>query len=51
MKTGEVEIDVSDLKVLNRASPNLPMLPDAEASERTRLTYRYIDMRTERMQR
>ncbi|CAJ0588992.1 unnamed protein product [Cylicocyclus nassatus] len=51
MKTGEIEIDISKLTVLNRASANLPMLPDAETSERTRLTYRYIDLRTERMQR
>ncbi|KHJ77713.1 nucleic acid-binding domain protein [Oesophagostomum dentatum] len=51
MKTGEIEIDVSKLSVLNYASPHLPMLPDAETSEKTRLTYRYIDLRSDRMQR
>lgn len=51
MKTGEIEINVSKLTVLNYASPHPPMLPDAEASEKTRLTYRYIDLRTSRMQR
>ncbi|KAJ1352807.1 hypothetical protein KIN20_009229 [Parelaphostrongylus tenuis] len=51
MKTGEIEINVSKLTVLNHASPNLPMLPDSEASEKTRLTYRYIDLRSDRIQR
>ncbi|KAE9417415.1 hypothetical protein Angca_008521, partial [Angiostrongylus cantonensis] len=51
MKTGEVEINVSKLTVLNHASSNLPMLPDSKASEKTRLTYRYIDLRSDRMQR
>ncbi|VDM61516.1 unnamed protein product [Angiostrongylus costaricensis] len=51
MKTGEIEINVSKLMVLNHASSNLPMLPDSEASEKTRFTYRYIDLRSDRMQR
>ncbi|KAL6743954.1 hypothetical protein Aduo_016935 [Ancylostoma duodenale] len=51
MKTGEIEIDVSKLTVLNYATPQLPMLPDTESSEKTRLSYRYIDLRSNRMQR
>lgn len=50
MKTGEIEIIVSKLTVLNNASANLPMLPDSEASEKTRLAYRYIDLRSNRCQ-
>ncbi|VDL79260.1 unnamed protein product [Nippostrongylus brasiliensis] len=51
MKTGEIEINVSKLTILNHASPKIPLLPDADASELTRLTYRYIDLRTDRLQR
>ncbi|KAK6029797.1 nucleic acid-binding domain protein, partial [Ostertagia ostertagi] len=51
MKTGEIEINVSSLTVLNCASPHLPMLPDAKASEKTRLSNRHIDLRTDQMQR
>uniref|UniRef100_A0A8R1HXH3 AA_TRNA_LIGASE_II domain-containing protein n=2 Tax=Caenorhabditis japonica TaxID=281687 RepID=A0A8R1HXH3_CAEJA len=51
MKTGEIEIEVEELTVLNRAAANMPMLPDAKASEKTRLKYRYIDLRSEKLQR
>ncbi|KJH52360.1 aspartate--tRNA ligase [Dictyocaulus viviparus] len=51
MKTGEIEIDVSKLTVLNHSSSILPLLPDSVANERTRLTYRYIDLRSERLQK
>lgn len=51
MKTGEIEIDVEQLTVLNKASPNIPMLPDVKAKEKTRLKYRYIDLRSDKLQR
>lgn len=46
-----VQIDVSDLSVLNRAETKLPLDPDGNAAEKTRLRYRYLDIRGQRMQR
>ncbi|CAB04081.2 Aminoacyl-transfer RNA synthetases class-II family profile domain-containing protein [Caenorhabditis elegans] len=51
MKTGDIEIDVEELTVLNKATSNIPMLPDANANERTRLKYRYIDLRSDKLQK
>ena len=50
--TGAVEIMVSDLRVLAE-SKTPPFFPDDEAAidETLRLTYRYIDLRRQRMQR
>ncbi|WKY12326.1 hypothetical protein Q1695_003702 [Nippostrongylus brasiliensis] len=48
--TAACQINVSKLTILNHASPKIPLLPDADASEMTRLTYRYIDLRTDRLQ-
>jgi aspartyl-tRNA synthetase len=53
LATGEVEMVVADLEVLNKAEtpPILPDEHDAEKiSEETRLRYRYIDLRRPRMQ-
>jgi aspartyl-tRNA synthetase len=46
MKTGEVEIQVIECKLLNRSKP-LPFMLDefSEANENIRLKYRYLDMR------
>ena len=46
MKTGEVEIQVSECKLLNRSKP-LPFMLDehSEVNENIRLKYRYLDMR------
>ncbi len=46
MDTGEVELMVSELKVLNKSkTPPFMIEDDAEVSENLRLTYRYLDLR------
>lgn len=51
LKTGDVEVEVSKLEVLNEASP-LPLELDesVESTEETRLKYRYLDLRKQKMQ-
>uniref|UniRef100_A0A1I7THS5 AA_TRNA_LIGASE_II domain-containing protein n=1 Tax=Caenorhabditis tropicalis TaxID=1561998 RepID=A0A1I7THS5_9PELO len=51
MKTGDIEIHADKLTVLNRASKSMPMLPDMDASDKTRLLYRYIALRSDKLQR
>jgi aspartyl-tRNA synthetase len=53
MQTGEIEVIAESIKVLNRAK-NLPFLVSGEndlPDENTRLKYRYLDLRRERMAR
>jgi len=53
MATGEIEIQVEKLEVLNR-SITPPFLVEGDGSdttEETRLRYRYVDLRRERLQR
>lgn len=53
MDTGEVELSVSEFQVLSRCDiDNLPFLPfgQIEATEDNRLKYRYLDLRTNRLQ-
>lgn len=53
METGEIEIIARDVKVLNPAK-TLPFMVSADndlADENTRLKYRYLDLRRERMTR
>ena len=52
LKTGEVEVTVSEVSILNK-SKNLPFLihEAQDVSEDLRLKYRYIDLRREDMQR
>src|SRR5262249_61898061 len=51
LPTGQIEIQVDELRVLSRSTP-LPFQLDEENVEETlRLRYRWLDMRTERMQR
>jgi len=51
MKTGEVEIQVSECKLLNRSKP-LPFMLDefSEANENIRLKHRYLDLRRPQLQ-
>mgnify|MGYP001412236780 FL=1 len=51
MKTGEIEIRVSECKLLNR-SKALPFMLDefSEANENIRLKYRYLDLRRPQLQ-
>ncbi|MDD4903570.1 MAG: aspartate--tRNA ligase [Candidatus Bipolaricaulis sp.] len=53
MPTGEIEIHVDELKILNR-SKTPPFLVDGDGTdttEDTRLKYRYVDLRRERVQK
>lgn len=52
MPTGEVEIEIQGLHVLNPArTPPFLINEEAEVDESVRLKYRYLDLRRERMQR
>ena len=51
LPTGEVELQVDELEIVSRSEP-LPFQGDEEnVEEGTRLRYRYLDLRGERMQR
>ena len=53
MPTGEIEVEVEELEILNR-SLTPPFLVEGDGSdttEETRLRFRYVDLRRERMQR
>jgi aspartyl-tRNA synthetase len=51
MVTGRVEVLVKDLNILNEAKTPPFQLDDQHIHDDTRLKYRYIDLRTERMQK
>ena len=52
LTTGEIELSVIEIVVLNEAKPMPFMINDREsANEETRLTYRYLELRTEEMQK
>jgi aspartyl-tRNA synthetase len=53
MATGEIEVHVTDLTILNRAKtpPFLIEGDGSDTTEETRLRYRYVDLRREKMQR
>ncbi|MEF8849467.1 MAG: aspartate--tRNA ligase [Candidatus Bipolaricaulota bacterium] len=50
LDTGTIELEVEEMEVLN-SSENLPFSPadDLEVNENTRLKYRYLDLRRDRM--
>ncbi|HEY6962196.1 MAG TPA: aspartate--tRNA ligase [Gaiellaceae bacterium] len=51
LATGEVELQVDELRILSRSTP-LPFQVDEDnVDETTRIKYRWLDMRGERMQR
>jgi aspartyl-tRNA synthetase len=51
VKTGEIEVNATDIRLLNDArTPPFPIADDTPVSEDTRLTYRYLDLRRTRMQ-
>jgi aspartyl-tRNA synthetase len=52
LSTGEIEVEVSGIKVLNAAkTPPFSINKEEEVEENVRLHYRYLDLRRERMQR
>ncbi|QUJ76576.1 aspartate--tRNA ligase [Sulfitobacter albidus] len=53
LPTGEIEVYARDIEVLGRVNGDLPLqvFGDQEYPEETRLRYRYLDLRRERMQR
>src|SRR3954471_1674118 len=51
VKTGEIEIAATDIRLLNDAkTPPFSIADEIPVSEDTRLTYRYLDLRRSRMQ-
>ncbi|MCX5874789.1 MAG: aspartate--tRNA ligase [Deltaproteobacteria bacterium] len=50
LATGEIEIRVTELRILNQSkTPPFPLDEETEISENLRLKYRYIDLRRPRM--
>ena len=51
LKTGEIEIELHEVRLLNDArTPPFPIADEGPVSEDTRLKYRYLDLRRSRMQ-
>ncbi|MFC6202539.1 aspartate--tRNA ligase [Lactiplantibacillus nangangensis] len=52
MKTGKVEVEIHDVKILNKAkTPPFYIQDDINVSDELRLKYRYLDLRRPEMQR
>jgi aspartyl-tRNA synthetase len=51
LATGQIEVQVDELRVLSRSTPLPFQLDEENVDENLRLRYRWLDMRTERMQR
>ena len=52
LKSGKVELEISELKVLSRSKSMLPLDPEdsMKTGEEVRLKYRYLDLRNDKMQ-
>ena len=49
LRSGSVEVAVSELEILNRSEPLPFQLDEPDVSESVRLKYRYLDLRRDRM--
>jgi aspartyl-tRNA synthetase len=50
LKTGEIEIVASEIEILNKSKPLPFQIGAIDTSEEVRLKYRYLDLRSEKMQ-
>ena len=51
LPTGQIEVQVDELRIVSRSTPLPFQLDEENVDETLRLRYRWLDMRTERMQR
>ncbi len=51
LPTGQIEVQVDELRILSRSTPLPFQLDEENVDETLRLRYRWLDLRTERMQR
>ena len=51
ISTGKVEVEVKKFEILSEASPLPYQIDDVNVNENTRLKYRYLDLRSPRMQK
>jgi aspartyl-tRNA synthetase len=51
LPTGQIEVQIDELRILSRSTPLPFQLDEENVDETLRLRYRWLDMRTERMQR
>ena len=50
LKTGRIEIECSNIEIINKCMEHLPFQIDKDVNEATRLKYRYLDLRNSKMQ-
>lgn len=50
LKSGEIEVDASEIEILSKAETPPISQTDSDVSEENRLKYRYIDLRSNRLQ-
>uniref|UniRef100_A0AC35UFQ7 AA_TRNA_LIGASE_II domain-containing protein n=1 Tax=Rhabditophanes sp. KR3021 TaxID=114890 RepID=A0AC35UFQ7_9BILA len=51
MTTGDIEVEIEKIGILNQVTSTLPLNPKNESSELLRMQHRYLDLRSPKMQR
>ena len=51
METGEIEVMADEVTVINTAPISMPINAKTDSQERTKLAHRYLDLRSEKMQK